>query len=69
MGHSGSSLIDEMIRIKSETRVPTTLTEVNIPASAIKIMADDAMTKDRLLMNNPREMTHGAVMKIYETIL
>ena len=33
------------------------------------MMADDAMTKDRLLMNNPREMTHDAVMKIYETIL
>ena len=57
VGQTGTDLIDEMIRIKSETRVPTTLTEVNIPASAIKIMADDAMTKDRLLINNAREMT------------
>ena len=69
VGQTGSSLVDEMLRIKDVTRVPQTLTEVNIPGDAIKMMADDAMTKDRLLMNNAREMTHEAVMKIYETIL
>ncbi|MEP4053401.1 MAG: iron-containing alcohol dehydrogenase [Litorimonas sp.] len=69
VGQTGSSLVDEMLRIKDATRVPQTLTEVNIPGDAIKMMADDAMTKDRLLMNNAREMTHAAVMKIYETIL
>ncbi len=69
IGQTGSALIDEMLRIKSETRVPTTLTEVNIPGDAIEMMADDAMTKDRLLINNAREMTHRAVVKIYETIL
>ena len=69
VGQSGTSLVDEMLRIKDATRVPQTLTEVNIPGDAIKMMADDAMTKDRLLMNNAREMTHEAVVKIYETIL
>ena len=69
VGQSGSALVDDMLRIKDATRVPQTLTEVNIPGDAIKMMADDAMTKDRLLMNNAREMTHEAVMKIYETIL
>ena len=69
VGQSGSSLVDEMLRIKDETRVPQTLSEVNIPGDAIKMMADDAMTKDRLLMNNAREMTHEAVMQIYDTIL
>ena len=69
VGQTGTDLIDEMIRIKSETRVPTTLSDVNIPGDAIKMMADDAMTKDRLLINNAREMTHAAVTKIYETIL
>ena len=69
VGQTGTNLIDEMIRIKSETRVPTTLSDVNIPGDAIKMMADDAMTKDRLLINNAREMTHAAVTKIYETIL
>ncbi len=69
VGQGGTALIDEMLRIKEATRVPQTLTEVNIPGDAIKMMADDAMTKDRLLMNNAREMTHDAVMQIYETIL
>jgi len=69
VGQSGTSLVDEMLRIKDATRVPQTLTEVNIPGDAIVMMADDAMTKDRLLMNNAREMTHDAVVKIYETIL
>jgi len=32
-------------------------------------MAEDAMTKDRVLQNNPREMTYDATVKIYETIL
>lgn len=69
VGQSGSSLVDDMQRIKDATRVPQTLAEVNIPGDAIKMMADDAMTKDRLLMNNAREMTHDAVVKIYEAIL
>lgn len=69
IGQSGTSLVDEMLRIKDATHVPQTLTEVNIPGDAIKMMSDDAMTKDRLLMNNAREMTHDAAVKIYETIL
>ena len=68
-GQTGTSLIDDMLRLKEETGVPKTLTEVNIPADAIKMMADDAMTKDRLLMNNPREMTLKAATQIYENIL
>lgn len=69
VGTSGVDLIDEMLRIKAETHVPTTLTEVGIPADAIPVMAEDAMAKDRVLMNNPREMTYDAVVNIYETIL
>jgi len=68
-GQTGTSLIDDMLRLKAETGVPQTLTAVNIPADAIGMMADDAMTKDRLLMNNPREMTLEATVKIYEAIL
>jgi len=69
VGQTGTALIDEMLRLKDETRVPKTLTDVNIPQDAIPMMAKDAMTKDRLLMNNAREMTYDATVKIYETIL
>jgi len=33
------------------------------------MMAKDAMTKTRVLMNNPREMTYDAVVDIYKAIL
>ncbi len=69
VGQTGVSLIDEMLRLKEETRVPKTLSEVKITQDAIPMMAEDAMTKDRLLMNNAREMTYDAVVNIYETIL
>lgn len=71
LGLSATShaLIDEMICIKHETKVPLTLGAVNIPADAIPVMAEDAMTKDRVLQNNPREMTYDATVKIYESIL
>lgn len=69
VGSKGSDLIDEMLRIKDATKVPKTLAEVNIPADAIPMMAEDAMTKDRLLMNNAREMTYEATVKIYEAVL
>jgi len=69
VGQTGSDLIDEIIRIKHATDVPLTLTDVNIPADAIPMMAEDAMAKGRVLQNNPREVTYDAVVKIYETIL
>lgn len=69
VGQTGSALIDEMQRIKAETHVPQTLSQVDIPADAIPMMAEDAMTKERLLMNNARKMTYDATVKIYEDIL
>ncbi len=69
LGGAGVNLIGEMQRIKDSVGVPQTLRSVDIPGAAIEIMADDAMTKTRLLVNNPREMTLAATIKIYEDIL
>lgn len=69
VGQTGISLIDEMQRIKDATAVPQTLSQVDIAEDAIPMMAQDAMTKDRLLMNNAREMTYEATVKIYQDIL
>jgi len=68
-GQTGHDLIDDMIRLKDETKVPLRLSDVNIPPDAIPVMADDAMTKTRLLINNPREMTLDAAAAIYKAIL
>jgi len=69
VGQTGNSLIDKMEAIKDATKVPQTLGDVKITADAIPMMAKDAMTKDRLLMNNARKMTYDATVKIYEAIL
>ena len=69
VGETGMDLIKEMKRIKDETGVPQTLSEVGIPANAIPDMAKDAMSKTRVLRNNPVKMTYDAAVSIYERIL
>lgn len=68
VGDSPSALIDEVLRLQDETRVQRRLRDVNINADSIPMMADDAILKDRVLRNNPREMTRADIVKIYETI-
>lgn len=45
--------------------IPATLKEVNVPESAIPQMAADAMKIQRLLKNNPREITEQDAINIY----
>jgi len=47
--------------------IPATLKEVNVPESAIPQMATDAMKIQRLLKNNPREITEQDAIDIYKT--
>ena len=46
--------------------IPATLKEVNVPGSAIPQMAADAMKIQRLLKNNPREITEQDAIDIYK---
>jgi len=46
--------------------IPATLREVNVPESAIPQMAADAMKIQRLLKNNPREITEPDAIDIYK---
>ncbi|MGB6229509.1 MAG: iron-containing alcohol dehydrogenase [Litorimonas sp.] len=68
VGETPSALIDEVLRLQSETRVQRRLRDVDIDAGAIPMMADDAILKDRVLRNNPREMTRADIVRIYEAI-
>lgn len=68
VGHTASALIDEILRLQDATRVQRRLRDVNITADSIPMMADDAILKDRVLRNNPREMTREDIVTIYETI-
>ena len=69
IGQTGTHLIDEIYRLKEAVSVPQTLGAVGIKEQDVDMMAKDAMTKDRLLMNNARVLTHEAVCDIYRAIL
>ncbi|MDP2699745.1 iron-containing alcohol dehydrogenase [Thalassospira sp.] len=46
-----------------------TLREVGVSENDLDMLATDAMKVERLLINNPREMTFDAARKIYATVL
>ena len=46
--------------------LPQRLRDLNIPHDSIPMLADDAMKQARLLVNNPRPLTHQDILAIYE---
>jgi alcohol dehydrogenase len=52
-----------------ETGIPRTLREVGVNASHLPMLAADAMKQQRLLINNPREMTEQFALEIYQAAL
>ncbi len=62
--YAGVQKIKELIKACG---IPATLKEVNVPESAIPQMAADAMKIQRLLKNNPREITEQDAIDIYKT--
>lgn len=63
---AGVKKIKELIKACG---IPATLKEVNVPESAIPQMAADAMKIQRLLKNNPREITETDAIDIYTRAL
>jgi alcohol dehydrogenase class IV len=61
--YAGVQKIRELIKACG---IPATLKEVNVPQSAIPQMAADAMKIQRLLKNNPREITEQDAIGIYK---
>ena len=59
---AGVEKIKELIKACG---IPSTLKEVNVPERAITQMAADAMKIQRLLKNNPREITEQDAINIY----
>ena len=66
-GASGA-LIDEMKRIAGATGIETRLSEVGVPESALPQLANDAIEIDRLLINNPREVTFDDALACYASV-
>lgn len=61
--YAGVEKIRELIKACG---IPATLKEVNVPETAIPQMAIDALKIQRLLKNNPREITEQDAIAIYK---
>lgn len=68
-GHGAASLIQWLAELPAELGLPTRLRDVGITESDLDALADDAMKQTRLLINNPREVTHADVLGIYRAAL
>jgi len=58
-------MLDEMIE---EVELPRRLSELNINEQDLPILAKDAMLQQRLLINNPVEITETRALEIYQSI-
>jgi alcohol dehydrogenase class IV len=74
-GAKGSSadramaLVSMLSSLPVELELPTRLRDVGISEGDIAMLADDAMKQTRLLVNNPREVTHADAVAIYGAAL
>lgn len=60
--------VDFITQLSENCGIPTKLTEIGIPQSAVAHMAEAAMQVQRLLKNNPREVTVSDIIEIYNTL-
>lgn len=60
-----AAFIDALAGLSAKLGLPPRLRDVDIPESAIGKMASDAMVQQRLLVNNPREVTEQDAADIY----
>ncbi|MDD7335991.1 MAG: iron-containing alcohol dehydrogenase [Prevotella sp.] len=60
--------VDWIERLSREIGIPAKLTELGVPQSAVAGMAKAAMNVQRLLRNNPREVTEKDAYDIYMTL-
>ena len=60
-----NDFIDRLENLSSLLNLPTKLRELNIPKQACVKMAKESMKQNRLLVNNPREVTEEDALNIY----
>lgn len=60
--------VNFITKLSKDCGIPTKLSEIGIPQSAVERMAEAAMQVTRLLKNNPREVTLADAKAIYESL-
>lgn len=64
-----AGMIDGFKALGPELGMQSKLSELKISHNQLPKLAEDAMKQERLLINNPREMTYEAALEIYEKAL
>ena len=62
-------MVDGFLKLGPALGMQSRLSEVGVSHNNLPMLAKDAMKQERLLINNPREMTYEAALNIYEQAL
>lgn len=57
--------IDYLVKLMKRLKMPLSLRELEIPQSDLPMLAADAMKQQRLLQNNPKQVTESDALAIY----
>jgi alcohol dehydrogenase len=60
------ALADYFLTLAADLGLPTTLRQMNIPEPDLPMLAEEAMLQQRLLINNPREVSFDDALSIYQ---
>jgi len=63
-----TTLINWLANLNAELGLPCRLRDMNIPEDALPRLAAEAMLQQRLLVNNPREVTETDALAIYQAV-
>ncbi len=59
------ALVEALQQLIADVGLPATLAEAGVPAADLPMLAADAMQQQRLLVNNPREVSEADALAIY----
>ncbi len=62
-----AALIDALRTLIDDVSLPATLKEAGVSQDSLPMLAEDAMLQQRLLVNNPRDVSYDDALAIYRT--
>ncbi|MFZ5630208.1 MAG: iron-containing alcohol dehydrogenase [Spirochaetota bacterium] len=63
---SGEKFADTLLALIAQMGIPLSLKAVDVPRADLPMLARDAMLQQRLLVNNPREVSETDALRLYE---
>ena len=61
-----AALTAALRQLVDDVKLPATLQQAGVKESDLEMLASDAMLQQRLLMNNPREVSYEDALSIYK---